>query len=93
MVYAIKKLESTIDAKDGFSIKYHSVTYRSAAYAKLAEIYLKESDWDKAIYYASKSLSFNEMNLTAQKALLVAYRKSNNKAKAEDVIKKSFRTK
>lgn len=81
-----QKLESTIDAKDGFSIAAHSVTFRSAAYAKLAEIYLKESDWEKAIYYASRSLAFNEMNLTAQKALLVAYRKSNNKAKAEDLI-------
>lgn len=79
-------LGNITDAKDGFSIASFSPVARSAAYAKLGEIFLSENDWNKAEHYAMKSLDSNTKNLTASHILMVVYRKSNQPEKAKTII-------
>ncbi len=52
------------DAKAAFSIASISIGWRSAAWTQLAEEYLREKEYDKALAYARKSLDYNRFNLT-----------------------------
>lgn len=79
-------LGNTADAKDGFSVASYTPAFRSAAYAKLAELCLKASDWTCAVHYGTKSLDYNRMNLDARQVLMVAYRKSGQPEKAGEQI-------
>ena len=74
------------DAKDGFSVASYSPGVRSAAYEKLAEMYLMDRNWAKAEHYALKSKEFNQMNLSADHVLMVVYRKTNQPEKAKALI-------
>lgn len=74
------------DAKDGFSVASYSPGVRSAAYEKLAEMYLMDRNWAKAEHYALKSKEFNQMNLSADHVLMVVYRKTNQREKAKVLI-------
>lgn len=74
------------DAKDGFSVASYSPRVRSAAYEKLAEMYLMDRNWTKAEHYALRSKEFNQMNLSADHVLMVAYRKTNQPEKAKALI-------
>lgn len=74
------------DAKDGFSIAAFSPSVRSAAYVKLAEMYMRDADWVKAESYALQALDYNRLNLSADQALMVIYRKSNQPEKAKELI-------
>lgn len=79
-------LGNITDAKDGFSVASISTTVRSAAFAKLGEIKLREKEWDKAAYYATKSLEYNKENLSALNIMMVSYRKSGQPEKANTII-------
>ena len=79
-------LGNNTDAKDGFSVATYSTNVRSAAYEKLAEMYLIDKNWVKAEQYALKSKEFNRMNLSADHVLMVAFRKTNQLEKAKAVI-------
>lgn len=74
------------DAKDGFSVASYSPGVRSAAYEKLAEMYLMDRNWAKAEHYALRSKEFNQMNLSADHVLMVVYRKTNQPEKAKALI-------
>lgn len=74
------------DAKDGFSVASYSPRVRSAAYEKLAEMYLMDRNWAKAEHYALRSKEFNQMNLSADHVLMVVYRKTNQPKKAKALI-------
>lgn len=74
------------DAKDGFSVASYSPGVRSAAYEKLAEMYLMDRNWTKAEHYALRSKEFNLMNLSADHVLMVVYRKTNQPEKAKALI-------
>ena len=74
------------DAKDGFSVASYSPGVRSAAYEKLAEMYLMDRNWAKAEHYALRSKEFNQMNLSADHVLMVFYRKTNQPEKAKALI-------
>lgn len=74
------------DAKDGFSVASYSPRVRSAAYEKLAEMYLMDRNWTKAEHYALRSKEFNQMNLSADHVLMVVYRKTNQPEKAKALI-------
>lgn len=82
-----RAMEHTADAKDGFSVATYSPAFRSAAYAQLAEMNLKEQDWKKAEHYAQKSLDYNRLNLDARQVLMVVYRKTERLAEAQQQIK------
>jgi tetratricopeptide (TPR) repeat protein len=53
------------DAKDGFDIASLDPACRSAAYACLAKIYLREKDPERATDYAEKALDNNRFNMEA----------------------------
>lgn len=74
------------DAKDGFSIASYSPRVRSAAYEKLAEMFLLDKNWAKAEHYALRSKEFNQMNLSADHVLMVVYRKTNRLEKTKAII-------
>lgn len=82
-----RALGNNTDAKDGFSIASYSPGVRSAAYEKLAEMFLIDKNWAKAEHYALKSKEFNRMNLTADHVLMVVYRKTDRPEKAKALIK------
>lgn len=79
-------LGNETDAKDGFSVASYSISFRSAAYEKLAEMFLIACDWKKAEHYALKSKDFNQQNLKADQVLMIAYRKMGQMNKAKAVI-------
>lgn len=79
-------LGNNTDAKDGFSVASYALSVRSAAYEKLAEMYLIDRNWAKAEYYALKSKDFNKLNLSADHVLMVVYRKTGQKDKAKAII-------
>lgn len=81
-----KALGNHTDAKDGFSIASYSPKVRSAAYEKLAEMFLLDKNWTKAEHYALRSKEFNQMNLSADHVLMVVYRKTNQPEKAKALI-------
>lgn len=79
-------LGNPTDAKDGFSIASYAPGVRSAAYEKLAEMFLLDKNWAKAEHYALRSKEFNQMNLSADHVLMVVYRKTNRPEKAQAII-------
>lgn len=79
-------LGNKTDAKDGFSVASYSMDIRSAAYEKLAEMYLMDNNWSKAEHYALRSKEFNRMNLNADHVLMVVYRKTGQPDKAKAII-------
>lgn len=79
-------LGNNTDAKDSFSIASYSVSVRSAAYEKLAEMFMRDKNWSKAEHYALKSLDNNNKNLSASQVLAVVYRKSDQQAKAKAIV-------
>ncbi len=81
-----KVLGNNTDAKDGFSIASYSLGVRSAAYQKLAEMFMLDKNWAKAEHYVLLSKKFNELNLSADHALMVIYRKTNQIEKAKALI-------
>lgn len=81
-----KVLGSETDAKDGFSVASYSIGVRSAAYEKLAEMFMLDKNWAKAEHYALRSKEFNQLNLSADHALMVIYRKTNQPEKAKALI-------
>lgn len=81
-----KALGNNTDAKDGFSVASYSPSVRSAAYEKLAEMFLLDKNWAKAEHYALRSKEFNQMNLSADHVLMVVYRKTNQPEKAKALI-------
>ncbi|MGM9759368.1 MAG: tetratricopeptide repeat protein, partial [Parabacteroides sp.] len=81
-----RALGRTADAKDGFSVATYSPAFRSAAYAQLAEMCLKEQDWQKAEHYAQKGLDYNRLNLDARQVLMVVYRRTHRPEAAREQI-------
>lgn len=81
-----KKMDNLTDAKDGFSVASYSQGYKTSAYSMLAQCFLYEKNWQKAIHYASKSLESNPKNFDAIQSLLVAYRYSGNNFEAKKLI-------
>lgn len=79
-------LGNNTDAKDGFSVASYSPSVRSAAYEKLAEMYLIDRNWTKAEQYALKSKEFNKRNLSADQVLMVVYRKTARLPEAKALI-------
>ena len=53
------------NAMDGFTLAALSVTFRSAAYTELSQIYLNKKDYHLSLAYAAKALDFNRYNLSA----------------------------
>ena len=80
-------LGKNTDAKDGFSIASRDAGFRTAAFEKLAEMYVLDNDLAKAEEFALSSLEYNAQNLSAKNILALVYRKMGRKDEASEVIK------
>jgi Tfp pilus assembly protein PilF len=80
------RLGNVIDAMDGFDMASLSVEYRSEAYTGLSNIYLKQKNWDKALNYASKAISFNQYNIAALQISSIVYRYKDNHQAADSLL-------
>lgn len=89
--YVTRQLGNNTDAKDGFSVASYSPSVRSAAYEKLAEMFLLDKNWAKAEHYALQSKEFNQMNLSADHVLMVVYRKTTNWRKQKRLSNRCWR--
>ncbi|MCI0499382.1 MAG: DUF6067 family protein [Planctomycetales bacterium] len=76
------------DAKDTFGWAAKSMQYRSAAYCRIAEIYIRQEDWPKALMYADRSLEYNVYNIVACQSKAIALRKSGDKRNADRTVRK-----
>ena len=74
------------NAMDGFTLAALSVTFRSAAYTELSQIYLKKKNYSLSLAYATKALDFNRYNLTAYQLQAICFRYLKETNKAEKVI-------
>jgi len=80
------KLGNMADAKDGYEIASMGMEYRSAAYARLSGLYLKEMNHDRSVLYSRKSLDFNHYGVDAWQLLAVNYRMTGAREEAEEVL-------
>jgi hypothetical protein len=80
------KLGNITDAKDGLDIASQAVEYRSASYTRLAQIYLRENNHDRAEYYARQAIDFNRFAIDAYELLAVVYRAKEKKEDARKMI-------
>lgn len=71
-----------VNAKESMGWAARSMTYRSAAYAQMAEIHLLEKDYARAAHFAQKSLDFNRYNVNARQVLAIQARKTKDKTTA-----------
>ena len=81
-----ERLGNITDAKDGFDLAALSADYRAAAYTALARLYLHEKNFERALTYSDKALSYNANNVSAYKIKAIIYRKENNKEAATQMI-------
>lgn len=87
-IYAnLQKLQGNYtNARDGLRWAMRSLEYRSAALQLLSEINLMEGNTELAFEHASKSLSFNQLNLNSYKIQAIAQRKMNNPGQAKEIL-------
>ncbi len=75
-----KRLSRNYDALDGFETASRNPLYAAAAHTRLAEMYLSESNLERAMQHALKSLNTNPRNISGLKVLSVAERLSGKDA-------------
>jgi len=80
------KLGKIADAKDGFDIASLGMEYRSASYVALSKLYLKQSDFQRSIEYAFKSIDFNRYAIDAYQQLAVSFRLRQNQLESNRAI-------
>ncbi len=79
-------LGDPINALECYGLAARSMTYRSAAYAKMAEIYVKQYEWELASRYAQKSLDYNTYNISAMQTQILIAKMNQNNSTTTDVI-------
>lgn len=75
-----------LNAKESLGWAARSMTYRSAAFAQMAEIFLQEQDYPQAAVYARKALDFNRYNVNALQVLAVQARKTGDETLAGQTL-------
>lgn len=81
-------LQDTTSAIDGFSIASAAVSQRSAAYNGLSSVYISKGEYLKALEYAEKSLTFNQLGSDAVQLMILSLRKLGIHEKAETELSK-----
>ena len=74
-----KAINNNLDGKEAFGWAARSMKYRSNAFSQMADIYLREKDYKKSIYYANKSLEFNSNNIPSLEIIAISNRLLSNK--------------
>lgn len=68
-------LGNITDAKDGFDMASLSAEYRSAAYTALSRLYIKENNFEKGLWFATRAIDYNRYNIDALQLQALTYRK------------------
>ena len=69
-----KALNDNINSKESLGWAARSIKYRSNAYSQIADIFLKEKKFNRAIEYAKKSLEFNINNIPSLEIIAISNR-------------------
>lgn len=87
-IYGIisKQLGDPVDAKETLGWAARSMKYRSSAYGELGGIYLAERNFDLAMEFLNRSLSYDADNVRTYQLLATAYRLQNQPDKAREVL-------
>ncbi|MFW6140520.1 MAG: glycoside hydrolase domain-containing protein [Acidobacteriota bacterium] len=87
-IYGIisQRLGRILDAKEALSWASRSMKLRSAAYSKLAEIYMIESRYERALDYSQKSVNSSCSHLNALQMMGAAYRKLERFERAKQIL-------
>ena len=80
------RMGNITDAKDGYDIASQSLEYRPASFTRLANIYFRENDLNKAVKYALETIEANKSAIDAYQLLAVVYRMQKNKDAATRVL-------
>ncbi|HLR30913.1 MAG TPA: tetratricopeptide repeat protein, partial [Fodinibius sp.] len=81
-----KRMGESASALEALGWAARSLEYRSAAYASMAEIYLKANRLDRAVEFAGQALNYNWTNINAYKILAVSYRKQERDENAQSIL-------
>lgn len=79
-------IDDYVNALESFGWAARSMAFRSASYAQMAMIYLKQENFSQAKKYADKSLSFNTKSISALQVKAIAERLSNDNKAANSVL-------
>ncbi len=71
-----------VDALESLGWAARSITFRSAAYEEMAEIYVRLKRYQRAVLYVEKSLDFNRYNVRAYETGIIANRLAGNETGA-----------
>jgi tetratricopeptide (TPR) repeat protein len=69
-----KALNDNLNSKESLGWAARSIKYRSNAYSQIADIYLREKQFNRAIEYAKKSLEFNIKNIPSLEIIAISNR-------------------
>ncbi len=86
-----QKLGHITDAKSGFSLASQSASLRSSSFVELAKLFLKESNYTKALHYTSKAIDSDSNNILAYMIQAFANRHLNNKEKTINSIQNIYK--
>lgn len=84
--FANKQLGNSTFAKDAFSVASYNQSFRSAAYAQLASLFIAEKNYARALTFCDKSIEYNVKNYDALQEKLICYRNMNRKQEACQLI-------
>jgi len=81
----LKHLGNLGAAREALGWAARSPEYRSGAYTLMAEICLRNAEYEEAVAYAGKAMDFNRYNISALSAMTIAYRKLGRQTDAARV--------
>lgn len=83
-----EKLGRMEDARDGYDVAALSVEYRSAAYTRLAAIYFRDREYDRARYCLDRALKYDGANRAAWKMDAVLCRVTGCRERHERIVRR-----
>jgi len=69
-----KELSDNLNSKEALGWAARSINYRSNAYSQIADIFLREKNYEKALAYAKKSLEYNTNNIPSLEIIVICNR-------------------
>ena len=81
-----RRMGRFVDAKETFGWAARALQYRSAAYSRMAEIYLRETDYASALEYGRRAAEYDTHNLDALQVQAIALRGSGSREAAEEIL-------
>lgn len=85
-----KDLGNFLNSKEALGWAARSIKYRSNAYSQIADIFLIEKNYKKALEYAEKSLEFNVKNIPSLEIKAIANRYLNDTLNHRKAIQKIY---